>query len=199
MVMYAGVDHFVSEPAALTQLLDEHHLVVLSDDHGRQARLISTLIEYLAILPETRLVMLPGPELVDLESICTVFERHFNGEHRIERSIRGLVRLLRNHTDQPKHQYFFWPDADALLEADVKLFGRVVNALLSVAAEREHVSAEVLALQRFIFIGGSKLGAYAEDEHGQFHSWLLERGATRFWEVVSCLDRPPVLTFRLEG
>jgi hypothetical protein len=197
--MYAGLDQFVSDPAALMQLLDEHHLVVLSDDPGRHARLVSTLTEYLAILPDTRLVMLPGPNLVDLESVCTVFERDFNGEHRIERSIRGLIRLLRNHTEEPKHQYFFWPEADALLDADVKLFGRVVNALLSVAAEREHVSTDVLALQRFIFLGGSKLGAYAEDEHGQFHSWLVERRSTPFWEVVSCLDRPPVLTFRLEG
>jgi hypothetical protein len=197
--MYAGLDHFTSEPASLTQLLDDHHLVVLSDDPVRHDRLTTTLSEYLEILPETRLVMLPGRELVDLDAVCGVFEQHFNGHHRIERSIRGLVRLLRNHTDEPKHQFFFWPDADALLDADVRLFGRVVNALMSVAAEREHVSTEVLALQRFVFLGGSKLGAYAEDAHGQFHEWLVERGSTPFWEVVSCLARPPVLTFRLDG
>ena len=74
----------------------------------------------------------------------------------------------------------------------------MVNALLGTAAYHEHVEPDVLVLQRVVFFGGDKLGASAEEPHGQFNAWLTEDDGD-LWEVYACLERPPVMTFRLDG
>ncbi len=117
------------------------------------------------------------------------------------RDIASVIQLLRNTADvagAPKHRYFIWKDADALLRSDPTLFSHLVNALLGVAAEQEHITRDSLVLQRAVFIGSDALAAYAEKPDGQFHRWLDEEGSP-FWEVASVLDGPPVRTYRLEG
>jgi hypothetical protein len=61
------------------------------------------------------------------------------------------------------------------------------------------MDANALVLQRVVFIGSSKLGAYAEDHNGQFNRWLDDSEESPFWEVASIIERPPVLTFRIDG
>ncbi len=77
-------------------------------------------------------------------------------------------------------------------------FATVSMALcIAVAAEKEHVSPDALVLQRSVFVGGEKLAAYAQRRDGQLRTWLLEDGATPFWEVMSSVPHPPVLTYYL--
>jgi hypothetical protein len=98
-----------------------------------------------------------------------------------------------------KREYFLWHEAEALLEHDVELFSALVNAFFGVAAEREHISADRLLIQRVVFLGGAKLGAYAEDSNGQFCKWLEEDQGSPFWEVVNVVERPAVIAYRVEG
>ena len=113
----------------------------------------------------------------------------------------SVIDVLRSSgaTRGHKREYFLWHEAEALLEADVRLFGALVDAFLGVAAEREHISADRLVLQRVVFLGGSKLGAYAEDPCGQLRRWLEEQDGSPFWEVLSVVERPPVITYRVDG
>ena len=83
-------------------------------------------------------------------------------------------------------------------EYDLRV-NRLANALLSVAAEREHTCPDLLILQRVVFTGGDKLGAYFEEEGGQFRRWLVEPECDPFEEVHSYVLRPPVLAYRLDG
>lgn len=105
----------------------------------------------------------------------------------------------RRSTMTLKREYFLWHEAEALLETDVELFGALVNAFIGVAAEREHVSVDRLLIQRVVFLGGAKLGAYAEDSNGQFCRWLEEDQGSPFWEVISVVERPAVIAYRVEG
>ena len=215
------------DPAEITQLLDEHHLVVLGEPAVRH-RFVRTLAERLASLPESEVVPIRGERATGLASFSRELERALTGAPEPARvsarvsarvparaparaparelspaqgadGVADIIATLRACPQTAKRQYFLWHDADAMLESDVALFGRIVNALLGVAAEREHISPDRLVIQRSIFLGNDKLGAYAEEEHGQFRTWLLAGDTTPFWEVASCLDRPSVLTFRLEG
>src|SRR5207247_6640689 len=92
-----------------------------------------------------------------------------------------------------KRGYFLWRQADPLLDADVNMFSALVNAFLAVAAEREHISADRLLIQRVVFLGGAKLGAYAEDARGQFCRWLDDDDGSPFWEVINVVQRPAVI------
>jgi hypothetical protein len=69
--------------------------------------------------------------------------------------------------------------------------------MLAVAAEKEHVSPDRLVLQRCVLVGGERLAAYARTDDGPLRSWLLEDGATPFWEVLSSVPHPPVLTYQV--
>jgi hypothetical protein len=110
-----------------------------------------------------------------------------------------VIDVLRGACIGFKRRYFIWHDADAMLEADVELFCRLVNAIFAVAAECEHISLDPVVLQRVVFLGGAKLGAYAEDANGQFCRWLEDEDESPFWDVISVVDRPPVITYRIDG
>lgn len=189
------------DPADIAPLLDEHHLVVLGDHPAERDACAEGLRRHLEQrTPDTRVASMEGHRIRDLETFCARLEESLGRPAgTLERSVDRIVECLRTRPGDARHDYLLWRDADTLLEHDVELFGRLVNALIGVAAEREYVSADLLVIQRVVFLGDDKLGAYAEDENGQFRSWLVRDGVTRFWEVASCLERPPVLTYRLDG
>jgi len=185
------------ESARVAQLLDDHHLVVVGSCGQGRDSFARSLAGHFETLDGTRVVRIDGKRVRDVESLCRQLEARLGRGQGAERSIDGMTALLREERAEDRHEFFLWENADELLEADVGTFGRVTNALLAVSAEREFVSADVLMLQRWILVGGEKLGAYAEDAGGQLQSWLAEDGVTPFWEVASCVERPPVLTYRL--
>ena len=197
--MYPDLSQSTTSPADIAQLLDEHHLVVLADEPQRRADFAASLAEHLRSHSDTEVIRLDGSRIASLGNLCGQLELALNDGQPIKHTLPGLISLLRKGSSRIRQQFFIWQDADTLLESDVKLFGRVVNTLFGVAAEHEHIDPDVLLIQRVVFIGSDKLRAYAEDEAGQFCSWLLINGSTPFWEAASCVQRPAVLTYRLNG
>lgn len=190
-------------PDGIVQLLDDHHLVVLSDSAKARHQFGTTLTTHLGGLADTELVTIDGALASDLPTFCHQLEQqlkvHRDGPSPWWRDMASVIHALRSPATAPKRRYFLWHEAHVMLESDVELFCRMVNALLGVAAENEHITSEPLVLQRSVFIGGAKLGAYAQDHNGQFNRWLDDSEESPFWEVASVIDRPPVITFRIDG
>jgi hypothetical protein len=193
-------------PTEVGQLLEEHHLAAWSHHRAEQERFASTLGEALAGIPDTEVIVLHGSRIRDLSSLGEQLGAVGDGDDgplTID-GPGGLIAWLRRRPGEGaasavKRRYYLWRDADTLLRHDPALFGRVVDAIAGVAAEAEYASEDLLLIHRAIFVGGPALDVYAEDERGQFRSWLREDGERPLWEVVSGLMRPPVLPYRIEA
>ncbi|MBK9188464.1 MAG: hypothetical protein IPM33_05850 [Phycisphaerales bacterium] len=191
--------------ADVTQLLDEHHLVAWSDVAQRRMQFAVSLGRFLGIQRDTEVCVFYGRHILDLESFCYQLERALPGptlERRID-GPGGIVSLLRSRATwrgraQTKYRYYVWHDADVLLRADHVLFGKLVDALSGVAAEAEFVSDDVLMLHRCVFVGSSLLDVYAEDTRGQFQAWARDELGEPFWQVVTGIDRPAFMRYRID-
>jgi hypothetical protein len=189
----------------VTQMLDEHHLVAWSGVARRRVHFAACLSHFLALQPDVEICPLYGRYITDLDSFCHQLERVLPGVP-IKRQIDGpdgLVALLRSrHTLRfraaSRYRYYVWNDADVLLKADHKLFGRLVDALAGVAAEAEFASDELLLVQRAAFVGGPMLDLYAENKKGQFRSWYDDGLGEPFWRMVTGLETPPVLRYQID-
>jgi len=193
-----------SWPQSVIQLLDDHHLVVLSDRPRARQQFGSSLGDHLRTITDTHVVTIDGAAATDLPSFCRqLVQGLLLPKIKVNpwwRDMQSVIEVLRSACTGFKRRYLIWQDADAMLESDVELFCRLVNAMFGVAAECEHISLDPVMLQRVVFIGGAKLGAYAEDVNGQFCRWLDDdEQDSPFWEVMSVVERPPVIAYRLEG
>jgi hypothetical protein len=183
--------------ADLVQLLEEHHLVVLSDDAPDRARVARAVADHLAGLADAQVVTVDGRRVRRVADLVRSLRPADGPAPR--QSLEGLVAMLRRVSGPARHRFIVWTEADEMLEHDVTAFSEAVNALLAVAVEHEHFSPDRLMLQRVIFLGGDKLGAYAEEEHGQFRRWLLHGGGAPLRAVSEFVARPPVITYRIDG
>jgi hypothetical protein len=189
----------------VTQLLDEHHLVAWSDIAERRTQFAVSLGQFLGNQRDTEVCVFYGRHITDLDSFCYQLERAIPGpalERRID-GPRGIVPLLRNRVSnrgrpETKYRFYIWHDADILLRADHKLFGRIADALAGVAAEAEYVSDDLLLLHRTVYVGSSILDVYAEDPNGQFQSWFRDSHDDPFWQVVTSIDKPAFLRYRID-
>lgn len=159
---------------------------------------------------------LPGPAI----------ERRFDGPSGVASLLRA--RSSFRGRPQTKLRYYIWHDADVLLRANHRLFGQIVDAISGVAAESEYASDDLLLIHRAVYVGTSILDVYAEDPRGQFCSWLDDgaiaapdlrvvvpgqagaelvtpdakparsRLVEPFWQVVTGLERPPFLRYRID-
>ena len=159
---------------------------------------VEQLHEQLESLEDTEILEIDGTSISEIDRFGVALAK---GLDLVEapKDVNGVRTVLREYPHEPKHLFFIWRDADVLLEADVDLFGRLVNAFIGSAAERELITLDVLVLQRIVFLGGDKLGAYAEDPEGALATWLVDGDDDPFDEVKKCLSHPPVITYRLEG
>ncbi len=188
------------------QLLEEHHLVAWGHDPRDRARFGTELAEYLRGLGDTQVCVLQGRMIKDIYSFCNCLERAI-GFDRIRRTVDkdgGIVGALRRRLTPSggrpiKRRYYIWQDAHVLLRADHRLFGRLVDAIAGVAAEAEYASEDMLLLQRAVFVGTPSLDVYAEDPQGQFRSWWMEEREEPLWRVVSGVEAPPFLRYRIEA
>lgn len=189
----------------VAQLLDEHHLVSWSSNARRRVHFAACLSHFLSLQPDTEVLPLYGRFITDLDSFCHQLERVLPGvpiQRRID-GPDGVVALLRSrHTFRfrpaSKHRFYIWNDADVLLRADHRLFGRLVDALAGVAAEAEFASDELLLVQRAAFIGSPMLDLYGENPKGQFRAWYDDGMGEPFWKMVSGLEAPPVLRYQID-
>lgn len=193
------------------KLTEEHHLVVWSRKRRTREEFLAELVPSLARLGDTQVCVLQGRLIEDLYSFCTQLEKGM-GIGRMKRVIdgpEGVLAALRTRTAQGhviKRRFIVWQDADYLLKKDAALFGRLVDAIAGVAAEHEYTSEDLLVIQRGIFIGGSVLDVYAEDEQGQFRSWLSEDMAVGaagegvqlpLWNVITGVEAPSFVRYEI--
>lgn len=192
--------------ADVTQLLDEHHLAAWSDQPQRRTQFAVSLAQFLGSQRDTEVCVFYGKHITDLDSFCHQLERCLPGP-TLERRLhgpRGVVSLLRARDGvrgrpAPKYRYYIWHDADVLLRADPRLFGQIADTIAGVAAESEYVSDDLLLIHRCVYVGGSILDVYAEDPRGQFHAWHDDGHEEPFWRVVTGIERPPVLRYRIDA
>ncbi|MBC7834580.1 MAG: hypothetical protein H7Y88_05705 [Phycisphaerales bacterium] len=190
----------------IAQLLEEHHLVAWAHSARERLTFGADLATYLTSMADTEVCRLDGKYITDLESFVHQLQRVVHGPvMRLEiDGPRGVVAQLRRRdlAGPPgralKRRYYIWQDADMLLRKDHRLFGKLVDALLGVAAEAEYASEDLLLIHRAVFVGAPSLDMYAEDNRGQFASWATEAGEEALWEVISGVERPPVLRFKID-
>ncbi len=191
--------------ADVVQLLDEHHLVAWSELPQRRTQFAVSLGQFLGAQRDTEVCVFYGKYITDLESFCYQLERSVPGpvlQRRLE-GPGGIADLLRQRASfrgraESKFRFYIWHDADVLLRANHKLFGRIVDAMSGVAAEAEYVSDDLLLVHRSVYVGSSILDVYAEDPRGQFQSWADDGSGEPFWRVVTGLERPPFLRYRVD-
>lgn len=190
----------------VVQLLDEHHLVSVSDSARRRMHFAVSLGQFLQGLKDAEVCTLYGRFITDMDSFCYQLERAIPGP-AVDRRIdgpRGLTSLLRSREmfrgrPASKFRFYIWHDADVLLMKDEPLFGSLVDAMAGVAAEAEYVSDDLLMIHRAVFVGGPLLATYANKELGQFKSWRVDTlGAEPFWQVVTGLERPPMMAYSID-
>lgn len=191
--------------ADVTQLLDEHHMVAWSDLPQRRTQFAVSLSQFLGSQRDTEVCVFYGKYITDLESFCYQLERSIPGPALTRRidGPSGVVQLLRSRASfrgrpETKYRYYLWHDADVLLKANHRLFGQLVDAMAGVAAEAEYVSDDLLLIHRAVFVGGPVLDVYAEDGKSQFQKWLVDEQGEPFWKVVTGLEAPPVMRYRID-
>ena len=195
--------------AAAAAALEESHLAAWTASAPLRERFGLEMTWYLQHLPQTQTVAIHGGGATDLEGLCRQLEPAFPDAGPLERAVegkRGIIDTLRRRPSESvllgsaglvKHRYLVWRDADAMLTSDPALFGRLVDAMVGVAAESEYASEDRLLIQRVLFIGSEPLRTYADDPNGQFRRWLSEGPGEPFWSTVSGITTPPVKRFEI--
>lgn len=191
-------------PDEVIQLLDDHHVIALSRNPAVGRQHGAALADRLNLMADTQVHVLDGRRVADLPTLISHVGHELGASTPMVAQGRGEVRdlidLLRSACAGPKRRYFIWHDADATIQADADLFCRAVNAFFGIAAECEFVSLDPVVLLRMAFIGGPLLTGIAQDAAGPFCKWLdtVDGTAEAFWEVASLIERPPVITCRID-
>lgn len=190
---------------AITQLLDEHHLVAWSEIPRLRVQFAASLGRFLQGLRDVEVFPLYGRYITDLESFCHQLERSLCGpmlERRLD-GPRGVASLLRTREAfgeraASKFRFYLWHDADVLLTRDPHLFGQLVDLLAGVAAEAEYSNDDLLLIHRAVFVGGPALDTYAENAEGQFQGWASDGHGEPYWRVMTGIEHPPVLRYHID-
>lgn len=186
------------------QLLEERHLVAWSASAPARGQFVRQLTSYLSSLADTETVVIDGSRVESFDQFARQLgvdadDMPGSGMGEEQSVIDALRRRRLGRAGRPfKRRFIIWNDANATLARSAPLFGRLVDAVLGVAAEDEYASEELLLIQRAIFIGSAALDVYAEDPRGQFRSWLADGHSPALWHVVTGLDKPAVLSRSIE-
>jgi len=191
----------------VVQLLDESHMVALSESPRRRMHFAVSLNQFLQGLKDAEVCTLYGRYINDLDDFCHQLERAIPGpflDRRVDgpRGVTALLRERETFRGRPasKFRFYVWHDADVLLRQDPALFGRLVDAIAGVGAEAEFVSDDLLMIHRAVFLGGPLLGEYAQNPDGQFCSWYVEEpGEEPFWEIVTGIAAPSVTRYQIDS
>jgi hypothetical protein len=193
--------------ADVVQLLDEQHLIAVSESPRLRMHFAVGLGQFLQGMREAEVCTLYGRFITDVESFCYQLERSIPAA-MVDRRVdgpRGLTALLRSRRivrgrPASKFRFYVWHDADILLSENETLFARIVDAISGVAAESEYASDDVLLIHRAVYVGSPALAAYADRAEGQFQAWAADNEYDDpFWQVVTGLERPPFSRFLIDA
>jgi hypothetical protein len=188
-------------------LTDTRHLVATSRNQDQQGDFAARLHQTAATIPDAQVLMIHGGAITSADDLLMQLRLQLPGALSREPSAvseaSGSVRdagdldreqhalVLGKITDVlrsrvvpegwrgPRFRYFFWHQADALLNRNPELFGELVDLALGVAAECDYGHSDHLMIQRWVFLGSRALDVYAEDGRGQFCSWLADSPGVR--------------------
>lgn len=191
--------------ADVTQIMDESHLVAWSNGPRERMQFGVSLGQFLESQRDTEVCNFYGQYITDIESFCHQLERAIPGP-RLDRRVDGpsgisaLLRTRHTFRGRPatKYRYYIWHDADSLVRANRRLFGRLLDALAGIAAEAEYVSDDMLLLHRTVLVGGRDLRLYAEDPVSQCNLWYDDGQGEPFWQVVTDIQNPAFSLFRID-
>lgn len=178
--------------ASAEALLDEHHVVAVSDCEDTLIDFGSHVTMQMEQLADTEVCPLYGRLLTSLDDLAYMLAHALPGSRRIGANLDAIADALREKHPGTKRRFIVWHDADALMQRAPGLFDEVLDVLMGVAAEREYASEDTLMLGRCLFIGSPKLL-----EAEGFGGWLREGQSKPLWEVVSGLPKPPVRAVRV--
>lgn len=171
----------VSDPAEAMQVLEERHLVAVTEDPAARRRFAASLrmrldLNHRATVVEVAEDLLghgddPGPALDAIPDALLA-------------------------ADGAKHQYFLWHDVDELAERHGAALRRTLHAAFAVSAEREFVSPETLVIQRHVLLGGPSLAEFAAGPW-PLTEWLDGDEAGRWPEAADLAPSPRVVVLPL--
>ncbi|MEM7622816.1 MAG: hypothetical protein AAF235_06390 [Planctomycetota bacterium] len=192
-------------PADVQALLTDEHLAAWSVTPRAASDFAASLRQFLSLQPDTEVWTISCGTVHSLADAAAALEQ-FVPYGPIRPNIDGpggITDALRQRGPSvfgsvARFRYIIWLDCDAAIEAAPKVFSKIVDAALGVAAEAEYATDELLAIHRSVFLGSDKLRAYASDARSQFRRWLGDAGQRPFWECVTGLEAPPVAVRRVE-
>jgi len=183
--------------ADVVQAMEESHVAAWARSGRRRLEFAAGMIRFMKSMGRTDVCVFHGRFIDDLDSFCHQLECMIPGDP-LERRVDGpggVVSLLRSRSDVPgqaaaQFRFYVWHDADELIERDAALFGRLVEAILGVAAEAEFVDDDLLLVHRLLLVGGESLRRFAADRAGPLHRWRDDGCGEPFWSVVTGVGAP---------
>ena len=173
-------------------LMDEHHMVAVSEDEGLRIEFGTHLVMQMERLADTEVCVLYGRFIRSMEEFAYMLSRALPGEGEIDPTRESLIRALGRQTGKTKRRFVVWHDAHLLADRKPRLFDEIADCLMGVAAEREYASEDTLLLLRCLFLGTPTLLW----SRGMME-WAHEGEAEPLWQTVSGLAKPPVKTVRV--
>ncbi len=189
-----------TEPFAMTggwcpqaeALLDEHHLVAVSDDPVRRAMFGTHLAQHTQRLIDAEVCPIYGRFIHGIDDLAYTISRIVPADEDFDPTVEGMAEALRQPHPHVHRRFLIWQDAEVMAGADPAGFEAAVDMLMGVAAQQEYASEDLLMLSRCVFIGDPDLARL-----DAFARWLHEGGEKPFWQVVSGLGHPPVRAIAL--
>jgi hypothetical protein len=168
--------------AAVMQALEEHHLVAVDEDPAVRRRFSAALAARVACVDATAVLQLHGRDPL----------------RRPEDPRQGLEAGL-GREPRPRRRCIIWSDAHVALAADPMAFTRTIADILARSAEEEHLSEDVLLLQRLVLIGTPRLRLLLRDLAGPCRTWRHHDHAPRGRRLAAAAPRPRVAILPLGG
>ncbi len=180
--------------AAGEALLDEHHVVAVSDDEATRIHFGTHVAIQAEQMTDVEVCPIYGRFVRNLDDLVYTLSRAMPAMQPVEPTIEGVIDTCRRHRRGTKRRYIIWHGADTLAREQPQLFHQAADAMMGVAAEQEYASEDLLVITRCLFIGPPALA-----EQPAFRNWWAEGDEPPLWQVISGIDQPPVLRVDLKS
>ncbi len=181
--------------AAAEVLLDEHHVVAVSEQVSSRMRFGANLFQHAQRMTDAQVCPIYGSYVKSLADVARMISLSVPVDGPIDPTLDALIETLRHRYHQHvRRRFVVWHEAHVFAKAEPDLFWQTVDVMMGVAAEHEYASEEKLLLTRCIFTGDPSLLDFRA-----FREWWPEGDSQPLWQVVSGLDAPPTLGVELVG
>ncbi len=178
-------------------LLDEHHVVAVSDDPATRLRFGANLFQHMQRMADAQVCPIYGCYVQSLADITRMISLSVPVDQPLQPTLDDLTETLRHRYHQhSRRRFIIWHEAHELAERDPDLFWQIIDVMMGVAAEHEYALEEKLLLTRCVFIGDASQTDFREFRG--FRGWWSETDNQPLWQVVTGQDAPATLTVNLQ-